>query len=148
MTNPQFKLLVAVSAMTAAFAAQAGGGPSGPEVTYPTQGHIGEVIVNPYKVAPLTAVVRDGGYQLSDVTVKVLSKMKGRTIEYKVSKRALKTYAGVPIFGLYADFTNTVEVSYTRTVNGKSEKFTDRYQFYAPAVFTMSNGMPHQQRPF
>ena len=52
MTNPQFKLLVAVSAMTAAFAAQAGGGPSGPEVTYPTQGHIGEVIVNPFKVAP------------------------------------------------------------------------------------------------
>ena len=74
--------------------------------------------------------------------------MKGRTIEYKVSNRSLKTYAGVPIFGLYADYTNTVEVSYTRTFNGKSEKFTDRYQFYAPAVFTMSNGMPHQQRSF
>ena len=148
MSTRTFKLTIAISAMAIAFAAQAGGGPSGPEVTYPTQGHIGEVVVNPFKVAPLTAVVRDGGYKLSDVTVKVLPKMKGRTIEYKVSNRSLKTYAGVPIFGLYADYTNTVEVSYTRTFNSKSEKFTDRYQFYAPAVFTMSNGMPHQQRPF
>ena len=82
MPTRTFKLTIAISAMAIAFAAQAGGGPSGPEVTYPTQGHIGEVVVNPFKVAPLTAVVRDGGYKLSDVTVKVLPKMKGRTIEY------------------------------------------------------------------
>ena len=48
--------------------AMAMGGPSGPHVTYPVQGNIGEVIVNPYKVAPLTAVIRDAGYDLSDVT--------------------------------------------------------------------------------
>ena len=51
-------------------AVAASGGPSGPAVTYPVQGHIGEVIVNPYNVAPLTAVIRDGGYKLDDVTVK------------------------------------------------------------------------------
>ena len=75
-------------------AVAASGGPSGPAVTYPVQGHIGEVIVNPYNVAPLTAVIRDGGYKLDDVTVKILPKPNGRTIEYKVSKRQLKTHAG------------------------------------------------------
>ena len=117
-------------------------------VTYPVQGHIGEVIVNPYNVAPLTAVIRDGGYKLDDVTVKILPKPNGRTIEYKVSKRQLKTHAGVPVFGLYQDYLNTVEVSYTRTFQGKAEKFTDRYQFYAPSIYTRSNGMPNQRRPF
>lgn len=32
----------------------ASGGPSGPAVTFAVQGNIGEVIVNPYKLAPLT----------------------------------------------------------------------------------------------
>ena len=129
-------------------AVAASGGPSGPAVTYPVQGHIGEVIVNPYNVAPLTAVIRDGGYKLDDVTVKILPKPNGRTIEYKVSKRQLKSHAGVPVFGLYQDYLNTVEVSYTRTFQGKAEKFTDRYQFYAPSIYTRSNGMPNQRRPF
>lgn len=48
MSTRTFKLTIAISAMAIAFAAQAGGGPSGPEVTYPTQGHIGEVVVNPF----------------------------------------------------------------------------------------------------
>ena len=43
-------------------AASAMGGPSGAAVGMPAQGHIGEVIVNPYKIAPLTAIVRTGGY--------------------------------------------------------------------------------------
>ncbi|WP_410101981.1 aryl-sulfate sulfotransferase, partial [Sutterella wadsworthensis] len=129
-------------------AVAASGGPSGPAVTYPVQGHIGEVIVNPYNVAPLTAVICDGGFKLDDVTVKILPKPNGRTIEYKVSKRQLKTHAGVPVFGLYQDYLNTVEVSYTRTFQGKAEKFTDRYQFYAPSIYTRSNGMPNQRRPF
>ena len=93
-------------------------------------------------------MIRDGGYKLDDVTVKILPKPNGRTIEYKVSKRQLKTHAGVPVFGLYQDYLNTVEVSYTRTFQGKAEKFTDRYQFYAPSIYTRSNGMPNQRRPF
>ncbi len=128
--------------------ALASGGPSGPHVGYPVQGHIGEVIVNPYKVAPLTAVIRDGGYELSDVTVRIVPKAKGQEIKYKVSRTELKTHAGVPVFGLYPDWQNTVEVSYTRTHQGKSEKFTDTYRFYTPGVYTLSTGMPNQTRPF
>ena len=124
--------------------AMAMGGPSGPHVTYPVQGNIGEVIVNPYKVAPLTAVIRDAGYDLSDVTVRIVPKTNGQEITYKVSRTELKTHAGIPVFGLYPDWQNTVEVSYTRTFQGKSEKFKDTYRFYVPSVYTVSTGMPNQ----
>lgn len=93
--------------------AMAMGGPSGPHVTYPVQGNIGEVIVNPYKVAPLTAVIRDAGYDLSDVTVRIVPKTNGQEITYKVSRTELKTHAGIPVFGLYPDWQNTVVVFYS-----------------------------------
>ena len=47
-------------------AVQASGGGSGPAVTYVAPGQIGEIVVNPYKIAPLTAVIKNGGYQLKD----------------------------------------------------------------------------------
>ena len=128
--------------------AMASGGPSGPNVTYPVQGHIGEVIVNPYKVAPLTAVIRNGGYEITDASVKIVPKNNGVTIAYKVSDQQLKTHAGIPVFGLYPDYMNTVEVTYTRHFQGKSEKFTESYRFYAPAIYTASTGMPNQVKPF
>lgn len=114
-------------------AASAMGGPSGAAVGMPAQGHIGEVIVNPYKIAPLTAIVRTGGYVVKNASVRVVPKKGGREIAYKVSDRQIRTHAGIPIAGLYADYLNTVEVSYTRvSADGKSEDFTDRLQFYAP----------------
>lgn len=68
----------------------ASGGPSGPAVTFAVQGNIGEVIVNPYKLAPLTAIIRNGGYELQDVEVRIVPKQNGQEIKYKVSKRKLK----------------------------------------------------------
>ena len=82
------------------------------------------------------------------MAVKVLPKMNGQPIEYKVSKTALKTHAGIPVFGLYADYMNTVEVAYTRHFQGKTEKFKETYKFYAPAIYTASTGMPNQVKPF
>ena len=38
-------------------AVQASGGGSGPAVTYVAPGQIGEIVVNPYKIAPLTAAI-------------------------------------------------------------------------------------------
>lgn len=55
-------------------AASAMGGPSGAAVGMPAQGHIGEVIVNPYKIAPLTAIVRTGGYVVKNASVRVVPK--------------------------------------------------------------------------
>lgn len=42
--------------MTSAFAA---GGPSGAHIGYQHQGQLGAVDMNPYKIAPLTAIIRD-----------------------------------------------------------------------------------------
>ena len=48
----------ALLSATFAFPAMAAGGASGPKVAYMAQGNIGEVMVNPYRIAPLTAVIR------------------------------------------------------------------------------------------
>ena len=142
----QLKTMAAVMATTfVAGAAFASGGASGPAVTFAVQGNIGEVIVNPYNIAPLTAVIRNGGYEIKDVEVRIVPKLDGQEIKYKVSDRQLKTNAGIPVFGLYPDYLNTVEVKYTRLYNGKVEKFKESYQFYAPPVYTKSNGMPGQK---
>lgn len=115
------KSLIAASIAAASMGALAMGGGSGPATNYIMQGHIGEVMMNPYGIAPLTAVIRDGGYDLSNVVVKIQPKLNGQTIEYKVSRTELLTHGGVPVFGLYPDYVNMVEVSYTRTLRGKSE---------------------------
>ncbi|WP_430523177.1 aryl-sulfate sulfotransferase N-terminal domain-containing protein, partial [Salmonella enterica] len=38
----------------------------------------------------------------------------GQEIAYKVNNKYLLTYGGIPVFGLYPDYVNTVEVEYTR----------------------------------
>ena len=144
-----FFQLKTVAILTAAVmtvgTAVASGGASGPAVNFAVQGNIGEVIVNPYDVAPLTAVIRNGGYELKDVEVRVVPKLNGQEIKYKVSDRQLKTHAGIPVFGLYPDYINTVEVKYTRLHAGKAETFKESYQFYAPPVYTRSNGTRNQK---
>ncbi len=111
--------------------AMAMGGASGAHVTYPTTGKIGAVIMNPYKIAPLTAVIRNGGYVLTDITVRIVPKEGGQEIKYKVSDAQARTHGGIPVFGLYGGYRNTVEVSYTKTAFGKSEKVSESYKIYA-----------------
>ena len=136
---------ILTAAVLTAGTAMASGGASGPAVNFAVQGNIGEVVVNPYDVAPLTAVIRNGGYELKDVEVRIVPKLNGQEIKYKVSDRQLKTNAGIPVFGLYPDYINTVEVKYTRLHAGKAETFKESYQFYAPPVYTRSNGTRNQK---
>ena len=145
----QMKLIAFAVASVMPMAAMAIGGASGPKVDYEVTGHIGEVMANPYGIAPLTAVIRDGGYTLEDVTVHIVPKKGGQAIDYKVSRSQLLTHGGIPVFGLYPDYFNTVRVDYTRIdTNGKKEKFKDEYQLYAPPVYfepagnTMERAMP------
>ena len=136
--------LCLAAALGAAFApspAFASAATSGPRVEYVTQGQIGEVITNPYKIAPLTAVIKNGGYQLKDVTVRIVPKPNGQEIKYKVSDTALRTHAGIPVFGLYADYNNTVEVSYTIVDGQKTKRVeNEKYGIYTPGIFTETNG--------
>lgn len=132
----------AVSSALPATAARASGGSSGPHVSFATQGHIGEVIVNPYSIAPLTAIIRNGGYELTEATVRIVPKPQGQEIKYKVSRSELLTHAGIPVFGLYPDYMNTVETTYTRKFHGQTEKFTDTYKIYAAPVYHEVSGSP------
>lgn len=132
----------AVSSALPATAAHASGGSSGPHVSFATQGHIGEVIVNPYSIAPLTAIIRNGGYELTEATVRIVPKPQGQEIKYKVSRSELLTHAGIPVFGLYPDYMNTVETTYTRKFHGQTEKFTDTYKIYAAPVYHEVSGSP------
>lgn len=64
-------LLAGVSACVVPSVVFAIGGPSGPKQTYKKMGQLGEVVVNPYGIAPLTAIIKHGGYTLTDVKVTV-----------------------------------------------------------------------------
>ena len=151
MSRTSFSVKAAAALVSAAFLAPAvtlaGGGSSGPTVHYVTQGQIGELIGNPYKIAPLTAVIKNGGYVLKDATVRIVPKKGGQEIKYHVSDTALRTHAGIPVFGLYPDYVNTIEVSYT-IVDGKKTKRVEKevYRTYAPAVYTEINGSQAQHK--
>lgn len=141
MKHKVMRLSFAAMLAAVPLAVMAMGGASGPKVGYEIQGHLGEVVVNPYKIAPLTAVIRNGGYVVEDAAVTVMPKPNGVPISYKVSKRMLLTHGGVPVFGMYADYVNTVRVDYTRVFNGKREKFSDTYKIYASPIYTESQGL-------
>ena len=137
---PSAVLLTLTVALGAASSAYAAGGPTGPKVTYQAQGHLGNVIVNPYKIAPLTAIVKNGGYVVENASVRVLPKKGGVEIAYKVGNRQLLTHGGIPVFGLYPDYLNTVEVTYDRIAHGKRETFTDTYRIYAAGIDLLVSG--------
>jgi len=118
-------------------------GASGP-VTFKGVGQIGAVFMDPYGVAPLTAVIKSAGYTLTDASVTVKGKgEKGLPISYKVGDTKILQHGGIPVFGLYPDFVNTVEVSYKKHNPGKDGKIDDvkeTYKIYAPPVITYGSG--------
>lgn len=134
-------LLAGVSACVVPSMVFAIGGPSGPKQTYKKMGQLGEVVVNPYGIAPLTAIIKHGGYTLTDVKVTVQAKAGGVPISYKVSDGLIKNYAGIPVFGLYADYKNTVLVEYKRQEGAQTKSVKETYKIYAAPIFGQVDGM-------
>ena len=139
-------MLISVGVTTAS----AIGGASGAKTDWQTQGKLGAVKLNPYGLTPLTAIIMNNGYILSDVSVKVLPKNNGQTINYKVDDQILKTYGGIPIFGLYPAYKNQVEVTYTKSAIGfEKETTTETYQITTgPVGLTPSGLMTQTGMPF
>lgn len=99
--------------------------------------------MNPYGLSPLTAIIMDNGYVLSDIKVTIVPKPNGQTISYNVNS---KLYGGIPIFGLYPSYLNTVKVSYIKTANGKSQKVIDEiYKITTPGVNIKPSGSTDQR---
>ena len=137
--------IVAAMILTVApTASMALGGATGPAIDYEVKGQIGHVKMDPYGYAPLTAVITNGGYDLADATVTIVPKKDGQVIKYKVSNVNLKQHGGIPVFGLYANFKNTVEVEYTKTFNNKTEKLKETYSIFAPPYFQTGTGAAGQ----
>lgn len=138
-------LLVAGAIAGMSTQALAMGAVGGPSVKYTsTQGQLGEVIVNPYRIAPLTAVIRNGGYELLNATVRIVPKKGGQEIKYDVPAAQLRTHAGIPVFGLYPNYQNQVEVTYEKRFKGKVEKTTEIYKIYASPVSWINSGTNYE----
>lgn len=92
-----------------------------------TQGQLGKGIVNPYKVAPLTAIIERDGLDHKNITVTVLGKPDGGIdIAYPLSEGALLNYDQFPIFGLYDNYVNNVRGEYTLDGKKVSEVYKIR----------------------
>lgn len=118
------------------------GEPSGPK-SYKSKGQIGALQMNPYRLAPLTAVILDGGYTLTDVSVTIEGKGKdGIPINYNVSNQKSLQHGGIPVWGLYPDHVNKVKVKYKRSLAGqKPTEITETYKVYAPPVSLLGKGV-------
>ena len=119
----------------------AAGGASG-TTTYKGVGEIGAVQMDPYGVAPLTALIRNAGFSLTDVTVTVKGKGdSGIPITYQVSNNKILQNGGIPVWGLYPDYQNIVEVSYKKSQAGAAPKdVKETYTIYAPPVTVYGKG--------
>ncbi|MCD8213570.1 MAG: aryl-sulfate sulfotransferase [Campylobacter sp.] len=106
------------------------------------QGELGRVYINPYDVSPLTAIIDRAGKDITDIHVRVLGKPDGGIdINYNVSQNALLNHDGVPIWGLYPNYLNQVEVSYK--FEGVNKKET--YKIYAQPIVTFSRDFRFEQ---
>lgn len=116
-------------------------GASGP-TTFKGAGEIGAVQMDPNGVAPLTALIRNAGFALTDVTVTVKGKGEsGVPINYTVSNTKVLQNGGIPVWGLYPDYQNIVEVSYKKSKAGSAPKdVKETYTIYAPPVAVYGSG--------
>ncbi|MDR3346284.1 MAG: aryl-sulfate sulfotransferase [Campylobacteraceae bacterium] len=111
-------------------------------VKYKSEGKIGAVLMNPFGIAPLTAIIKNGGYKITNVKVVVEGKDgTGIPISYSVSDNKILLYGGIPVWGMYPDHQNTVNVSYTlRDLNANSQDIKETYTIYAPPISLYGSG--------
>lgn len=118
------------------------GGPSGVNIDWQLQGQIGSIRLDPFGVAPLTAVILNGGYDLKNASVEIVPKKGGQKIAYKVDDNKLKLYGGIPVFGLYANYTNEVKVTYEKKQIGKDwEKVSETYKIATGPIMVATSGL-------
>ncbi|MGS0724781.1 aryl-sulfate sulfotransferase [Shewanella sp. 0m-11] len=135
--NKIMSALFAASVLTCtamSLSANAAGNLPGTSSSAVAQGQLGFVYVDPYDFSPLVAVIDLGGKTISNAKVTVKGKgKKGIDIDYPVSTTQLNTHNGIPVFGLYPDHLNEVELSYK--LDGKKVKETYKIR---------TNDIPHQ----
>ncbi|WP_408604634.1 hypothetical protein [Salmonella enterica] len=84
LTSLALSVAILSSVPSTAFAI---GGASGAKVDYQVQGKIGEVVMNPYDIAPLTAVIRNGGFPFRGADVRGVTQKKSQENADKSNKK-------------------------------------------------------------
>ena len=76
---------------------------------------------NIIQLSPLSAIIKDKNIKNAIVTINSKNNQEFPFI-YKVNNKTIKQYDGVPIFGLYEDFNNKIDIEYQ--VNNEIKKDT------------------------
>ena len=87
------------------------------------------IIVNPYGNSPLTAIAMFETSNYSEVSIKILSKDGNSDIFYTFAKNK---YHLIPIYGLYADYDNTIILSSEgkeKIINIKTDKLPEDFTY-------------------
>ena len=77
---------------------------------------------------------------LKNVSVRIVPKQNGQEIAYKVGDNQAKTYGGIPVFGLYADWRNTVEVEYDRWQGDQMKHIKETYRIWTAPAYVETDG--------
>ncbi|TSG33036.1 arylsulfatase, partial [Salmonella enterica subsp. enterica serovar Derby] len=118
LTSLALSVAILSSVPSTAFAI---GGASGAKVDYQVQGKIGEVVMNPYDIAPLTAVIRNGGYQVSEGPVRIVPQKKRQENADKNKNKKLLKDGGSPLLCLYPDYVKNDVVEFNKDQGGKKQ---------------------------
>ena len=89
-------------------------------------GPLGEVLVNPYGIAPLTAIIKNGGYELLDADVRVVPKKGGQEIAERFAKISLLP-AMTPIFRILAVILAVISVVIPAVIDRKSTRLNSSH---------------------
>ena len=87
------------------------------------------IIVNPYGNSPLTAIAMFETSNYSEVSIKILSKDGNSDIFYTFAK---DKYHLIPIYGLYADYDNTIVLSSEgkeKVINIKTDSLPEDFTY-------------------
>lgn len=93
------------------------------------------VIVNPYGNSPLTALVMFETSDYSEVEIFIKSKSGNSDISYKFDK---DKYHRIPIYGLYADYDNTIVIrseGIEKVINIKTDKLPDDFIYVENMIY-------------
>jgi len=92
------------------------------------------IIINPYGNSPLTALIMFETDDYSEVEIIIKSKDGNSDIKYKFGK---DKYHMIPVYGLYADFDNTVIIKsdgIENSVNIKTDKLPEDFIYISDAT--------------
>lgn len=84
------------------------------------------------QLSPLSAIIKDNN--IKDAIVTINPKGKDSPLSYQVTNKTIKLYDGIPIFGLYEDFNNKIDIEYKKDNEIKKDTY-----------YLQTDSIPHKQ---